>query len=287
MEEGVAAYNTEQVIKETFPGLPDGMQIPISSSPSSAYYVDLSNVGLFTGIGSFLKTGGELTTSAIGDADLVYSDYKDAVSLFGLGGTPVSSQLPVGGVLLDKAATLVGANLSDITGAMYDPVSGQFVILGTNNPAPVKGINLDYLYTALQAVYGSAVPPFVTLVPSAIITAFYTYDERNLMTGYSDATNQILYTYNGDAQRMSSILNGAQTSYVIDPNRSVYEVVQERNGSGTITASYTFGTTRLATWNGSAVTFELNDRLGSVRLVTDANGNVLQTNNYDALGASR
>ena len=194
---------------------------------------------------------------------------------------------PVGGVLLDKAATLVGANLSDITGAMYDPVSGQFVILGTNNPAPVKGINLDYLYTALQAVYGSAVPPFVTLVPSAIITAFYTYDERNLMTGYADATNQILYTYNGDAQRMSSILNGAQTSYVIDPNRSVYEVVQERNGSGTITASYTFGTTRLATWNGSVVTFELNDRLGSVRLVTDTSGNVIQGYNYDAFGASR
>ena len=28
--------------------------------------------------------------------------------------------LPVGGVLLDKAATLIGQNLTDITGAMYD-----------------------------------------------------------------------------------------------------------------------------------------------------------------------
>ena len=75
--------------------------------------------------------------------------------------------LPIGGVLLDKAATLVGQNLSDITGAMYDPVSGQFVFLGTNSPTPVKNINLDYLYTALQAVYGSAQPPFLTLDPSA------------------------------------------------------------------------------------------------------------------------
>jgi len=70
-----------------------------------------------------------------------------------------SSQPPVGGVLLNTAATLVGQNLSDITGAMYDPVSGQFVFLGTNSPTPVKNINLDYLTTALQAVYGSAVPP--------------------------------------------------------------------------------------------------------------------------------
>jgi hypothetical protein len=80
----------------------------------------------------------------------------------------------VGGVLLDTAATLVGQNLSDISGAMYDPVSGQFVFLGTNSPTPVKNINLDYLYTALQAVYGSAVPPFVTLAPSAIVTSEYT-----------------------------------------------------------------------------------------------------------------
>ena len=73
----------------------------------------------------------------------------------------------VGGVLLDKAAALVGQNLSEISGAMYDPVSGQFVILGTNTTSTVKNINLDYLYTALQAVYGSAQPPFVTLSPSA------------------------------------------------------------------------------------------------------------------------
>ena len=277
------------------------MQVPISSNPNSAYYVDLSNVGLFTGIGSFLKSGGELTTSFIGDTDLGYSDYKDAVSLFG---TPVSSQLPVGGVLLNKAATLVGANLSDITGAMYDPVSGQFVILGTNNPAPVKDINLDYLYTALQAVYGSAVPPFVTLVPSAIITS------SNFNSGVSiDLGNSVLsgtFTspfldptgydtiyvrsgavyYNGIFYQNGVNYRAGTPSMVIDPNRSLYEVVQERNGSGSITASYTFGATRLATWNGSVVTFELNDRLGSVRLVTDTSGNVIQSYNYDVFGAT-
>jgi YD repeat-containing protein len=117
-------------------------------------------------------------------------------------------------------------------------------------------------------------------------TAFYTYDERNLMTSYVDATNQIAYTCNGDAQRVSQTVNGAATTYVIDPNRSPCEVVQERNGS-TVTTSYTFGITRLATWNGSAVTFELNDRLGSVRLVTDVNRNIVQSNNFDVFGATR
>jgi YD repeat-containing protein len=116
--------------------------------------------------------------------------------------------------------------------------------------------------------------------------ARYTYDERNLMTGYVDNTNQILYTYNGDAQRVNQNLNGALTSYVVDPSRSPFEVVQERSASA-ITTSYTFGLTRVATWNGSAMTFELDDRLGSVRFVTDANGNVLQSYNYDVFGGNR
>jgi YD repeat-containing protein len=115
----------------------------------------------------------------------------------------------------------------------------------------------------------------------------YTYDERNLMTGYVDATNQIVYNYNGDAQRVSETLNGALTSYIVNPNRTPFEVVQERNSSRTITSSFTFGVTRLAAWNGGVVTFELNDRLGSVRFVTDASGSVLQSFNYDAFGANR
>ena len=118
-------------------------------------------------------------------------------------------------------------------------------------------------------------------------TAFYTYDERNLMTSYGDLTNQIVYTYNGDAQRVNQTLNGTPTTYVIDANRSLFEVIQERNSSSVVTTSYTFGATRLATWNGSAVTFELTDRLGSVRFVTDMSRNVLQSYNYDVFGATR
>jgi YD repeat-containing protein len=118
-------------------------------------------------------------------------------------------------------------------------------------------------------------------------TAFYAYDERNLMTSYGDTTNQNAYTYNGDAERVSETLNAAQTIYVNDANRSLFEVVQERNNSGDITTSHTFGLTQLATWNGEVVTFELNDRLNSIRLLTDANGNVIRSYNYDVFGWSR
>jgi YD repeat-containing protein len=118
-------------------------------------------------------------------------------------------------------------------------------------------------------------------------TAFYTYDERNLMTSYTDATNRILYTYNGDAQRVSQTVNGVLTTFVLDPMRASYEAVQERNVSGTTTASYMFDATRLTTWNNGMIAFPLTDRVGSVRLLTDITGIVRQTNNYDVFGNPR
>jgi len=126
--------------------------------------------------------------------------------------TPPS--LSVGGVLLNTAATLVGKNLSEISGAMYDPVSGQFLFLGTNSPTPVKNINLDYLTTALQAVYGSAVPPFVTLVPSAEITSSATQTENLSLTIYQNGQ----YPNGGTTYTLS----GTFTSAFLDPYPNEY-----------------------------------------------------------------
>lgn len=78
------------------------------------------------------------------------------------------------GVLIDKAATLVGSNLADIKGATYDPVSNQILFLGSNSSPGVEGINMDYFFTAVKAVYGSAVPPFVSLDAPASATTLWT-----------------------------------------------------------------------------------------------------------------
>ncbi|MGL6077104.1 MAG: RHS repeat-associated core domain-containing protein [Fimbriiglobus sp.] len=72
-----------------------------------------------------------------------------------------------GGVLIDKAASLVGSNIKDITGASFDPATNQLVFLGNSSPASLHDIDLGLFYTAIQSVYGSAAPPFVTLDPPA------------------------------------------------------------------------------------------------------------------------
>lgn len=77
----------------------------------------------------------------------------------------------VGGVLIDHAAPLPGGNLSGVT---FDSASEQLLFLGAGNSANLTEIDLDYYYTAIQAVYGSSVPPFVSLEPAAVQTGQWT-----------------------------------------------------------------------------------------------------------------
>ncbi|MBI3317295.1 MAG: hypothetical protein HYZ85_04755, partial [Candidatus Omnitrophica bacterium] len=68
----------------------------------------------------------------------------------------------VGGVLLDKALDITGLSIKDITGVTYDPVTGQVVLLGEAG-GTVPEIPMDYLITALKAVFGSEEDPGVTI----------------------------------------------------------------------------------------------------------------------------
>ena len=82
------------------------------------------------------------------------------------------------GVLIDKAATLVETNLADIKGATYDPVSKQIVFLGSNNTPGVDGIDMDYFFTAVNSVYGSAAPPSVSLdAPASAASLWQDYGD--------------------------------------------------------------------------------------------------------------
>jgi YD repeat-containing protein len=143
----------------------------------------------------------------------------------------------------------------------------------------------------LQAsfVYDSAGNRVEKITPSG--DTYYAYNELNLLTTVVTPSDYILYTYNGAGQRVSQNVDGVLTSYVIDPNQSVYQVVQERNGLGiatsAITASHVYGTDRLGNNPTSGTSqFYLPDRIGSAMQITDPNCNITTTNSYDAFGAS-
>ncbi|HJQ70926.1 MAG TPA: RHS repeat-associated core domain-containing protein [Blastocatellia bacterium] len=57
----------------------------------------------------------------------------------------------VGGVYLDQAASIIG-EIGSITGAMYDPASGQIVLVGDKS-ASLPPMKPEYLAAAIRAVY--------------------------------------------------------------------------------------------------------------------------------------
>lgn len=117
-------------------------------------------------------------------------------------------------------------------------------------------------------------------------TRFFSYDERNLLVGVVDGANHIVYAYDGDGRQVSRTANGQTAGYVVDGNRDVFETVEERDAAGAVSATYTFGDTRLASVDGGVATFELADRLGSARRITTAAGATSVSYAYDVFGAA-
>ncbi|GEM_PF-3542208 len=68
----------------------------------------------------------------------------------------------VGGVSLDRAAKVL-VDVRDITGAVYDPRTGQVILIGRKD-ASLPPMNMDDLVVAIQSVY-TGENPGVTMVP--------------------------------------------------------------------------------------------------------------------------
>jgi YD repeat-containing protein len=69
----------------------------------------------------------------------------------------------IGGVSLDQAAEVL-VNLNEITGASFDPRTGQVSLVGSQDPS-LPPMNMDDLVVAIRAIYGGGQDPGVTMVP--------------------------------------------------------------------------------------------------------------------------
>ena len=98
--------------------------------------------------------------------------------------------------------------------------------------------------------------------------------------------------YDGDGNRVAKSVSGVVTRYLVDDlNPTGYpQVVDELNGGGVVTRTYTYGVQRISqnqvisnTWTPS---FYGYDGFGSVRQLTNSAGAVTDTYEYDAFGNS-
>jgi RHS repeat-associated protein len=91
------------------------------------------------------------------------------------------------------------------------------------------------------------------------------------------------YEYDVDDQRVSKTVNGVVEKYIIDRNQIAYVT----DGSGTQTFHYLYGTnvdSVMAQDSPTGMVWSLSDRLGSVNLLADAGGVVVNRRTFDSFG---
>ena len=119
------------------------------------------------------------------------------------------------------------------------------------------------------------------------------FDFENHLTGVTDTaggatTTVAAYSYDADGNRLTETTPAGTTNFLVDTQLSYPSVVEERNVSGSLFASYDYGDdlVRMDRWSGSSATpsYYLDDGLGSTRALTSLTGNVTDSYNFDAYG---
>ena len=92
------------------------------------------------------------------------------------------------------------------------------------------------------------------------------------------------YHYDIDGIRVRSVVDGAETRYLIDANRPYAQVLEEYTPGGVIQVSYVYGHDLISQDRGEVRSYYHVDGLGSTRALTDARGLVTDRYVYDAFG---
>ena len=115
-------------------------------------------------------------------------------------------------------------------------------------------------------------------------TVFYNYDYENRLVFVQGPDGTTEYAYDADGIRVRSVTDGVVTNYLVDKNRAYAQVLEERDGSGSLTVSYVYGDALISQKRGGSVSYHHFDGLGSTRALTGASGNVTDTYTYEAFG---
>ena len=147
---------------------------------------------------------------------------------------------------------------------------------------------------------------------TADASAAYTYDANGNVTAKTDAAGTTLYTWDAEdrliavaapgqplvehaydhaGNRVETRVGGAVTRYLVDANRGLAQVLEERDGAGALVASYVHGEAGepLSRLDGasSAASHYLHDAQGSVRQLADGAGAITDAYDYSAFGEER
>jgi RHS repeat-associated protein len=115
-------------------------------------------------------------------------------------------------------------------------------------------------------------------------TTTYTYNDENRLTAVSSPEGQWQYVYDALGNRISSIVSGVATSYLIDPV-GLGNVTAEYNGTGSLIANYDYGYGLVSRVDASGnPAYYAFSGVGNTTELTSAGGAILTTYSYDPFG---
>lgn len=128
----------------------------------------------------------------------------------------------------------------------------------------------------------------VTEIAGPNSTEIFIYDAADHLVGVSTTTGghttTVTYTYDGDGNRTSRTVNGATTDYLWDPASSTPQLALEETSSGALVSRFIYGQGPVMMQTPSQTYFYSLDPLGSVAEMTDSQGAVVASYNYDPFG---
>ena len=120
-------------------------------------------------------------------------------------------------------------------------------------------------------------------------TNLYTYDDYNRLISAKvtkdGKTTTDTYTYDVEGNRLTKTTGGTLTKYIVDSN-GLSQVLAELDSNNKVVAEYTHGIEIVSQIRNKITHYYLFDGNGNVRMLTDSEGAVNDTYDYDAFGTA-
>jgi RHS repeat-associated protein len=108
----------------------------------------------------------------------------------------------------------------------------------------------------------------------------YSYDAANRPITITQGGTTYTYTYNGLGDRRQQLINGVPTTYTLDLNAPLTQILADGSGN-----TYLYGPTRIGEQQPGGFAYHLPDALGSARQLTNASAQIVRVQTYEPFGS--
>ena len=181
------------------------------------------------------------------------------------------------------------------TGSNPLSISHTYDLVGNRTQTVRDGVTSNFAYNVNDQLLSDGTASYaydangnVVSSASGLGAKQYVYDPENQLVSITGSGVPAQYAYDADGNRVSASASGGTTRFLTDTinNTGLSQVLEERNGSGSLQARYTFGSGLLAMSRGADASFYHRDSHGNTRALTDGAGAVTDSYQYDAYGQS-